>query len=290
MSDPVLDLIQKHNLSFTISGRDYVTRCLNPEHNDNNPSFRIDKVTGICHCFSCGYKTNIFKHYGVISNFASIKIAKLKEKLNELARSFEGVPKPDDATPFTRNYRGISPTTFKHFDAYYTFEKPEWEDRVWFPILDQAGRAVAHIGRHLMSHGNPRYMITPRHTKLNLYPQIINPKSSTLILVEGIFDMLNMWDKGCRNVACTFGTSTLLNDTASKLLVYKAQGITHIYLMYDGDKAGQEAMEELKPLIEEAGFVTEIIKLEEGMDPGDFSQEYVDSIKEYTKREESMYN
>lgn len=280
MSDPVLDLLKKQNISFTVSGRDYVTRCLNPEHNDNNPSFRIDKVTGICHCFSCGYKNNIFKHFGVVSNFASIKIAKLKEKLNDLVRSTEGVPKPDDATPFTQNFRGISSRTFKHFDAYYTSESGK-EDRIFFPILDSAGRAQVHIGRHIHSQGNPRYMIFPRHTQVPMHPQIMAEKSSRLVLVEGIFDMLNLWDKGLQNVACTFGTSGLLNNTASKLLVYRAQGVTHIYIMYDGDEAGQKAAEEIKPLIEEAGFIVEIIKLEENTDPGDLSQEDVDSIKEY---------
>ena len=84
MSDPVLDLLNSKNIPFSISGRDYLIKCLNPDHNDSNPSFRVDRVSGIAHCFSCGYKTNIFKYFGIFTNQIPIKIAKLKEKLQEL--------------------------------------------------------------------------------------------------------------------------------------------------------------------------------------------------------------
>jgi DNA primase len=51
--------------------------------------------------------------------------------------------------------------------------------------------------------------------------------------------------------------------------------------MYDGDEAGQDAMNKLEPVLQECGYLTEKIVLEEDSDPGELSQEYVDSIKEY---------
>ena len=54
MSDPVLEIIQKHGLEYKSSGRDYLIRCLNPEHPDTDPSFRVDRISGVAHCFSCG--------------------------------------------------------------------------------------------------------------------------------------------------------------------------------------------------------------------------------------------
>ena len=120
MSDHVLDLLKKHDISFTTSAKDYVVKCLNPEHNDNNPSFRIDKITGVAHCFSCGYKTNIFKHFGIVANFTSIKVAKLKQKLKDLHVNFNGVDFPGEVIPITKPYRGISSRTLKHFGAFYT--------------------------------------------------------------------------------------------------------------------------------------------------------------------------
>ena len=57
----VVDILQERKLEFKVSGRDYLVRCLNPEHEDRNPSMRIDNITGIFNCFSCGYKGNLFK-------------------------------------------------------------------------------------------------------------------------------------------------------------------------------------------------------------------------------------
>jgi len=102
--------------------------------------------------------------------------------------------------------------------------------------------------------------------------------------VEGIFDMLNLYDKGLGCAVCCFGTNTLQRDTKLKLLPYKAQGITHIYLLFDGDDAGDKAAKLLKPLIEDEGFIVEIIKLPDGLDPGELSKEDVTGIMEYIKK------
>ena len=106
MSDPVLDLLSKNVISYSISGRDYVIKCLNPEHDDKNPSFRIDRVSGAAHCFSCGFKTNIFKYFGVFTNPVPIRIAVLKQKLAEL-KVTSGLDLPTGWTPYTKPFRGI---------------------------------------------------------------------------------------------------------------------------------------------------------------------------------------
>ena len=74
------------------------------------------------------------------------------------------------------------------------------------------------------------------------------------------------------------------NSTKQKLLPFKAQGVTHIYILFDGDEAGEKAAKQLKPTIEQDEFVVEIIKLPDGVDPGELSQEDVDSIREYTTK------
>ena len=281
MSDLVLDLLNKKQVSFTVSGRDYLTKCFNPDHNDASPSFRIDKVTGICHCFSCGFKTNIFKFYGITGNFTSIKIAKLKDKLRELAISTNGLEMPKGAVSLRKSFRGLSPETMKHFGAMTTSHVEELVDRAIFPITDVRGKISVFVCRHMLSNGNPRYINYPGNVKMPMYPTVMQERYNDLVIVEGIFDMMNLYDKGLKNVACTFGTRNLDNDTATKLLPYKTQGINKIYIMYDADKAGMDAAETLKPLIEEAGYLVEIITLEHGTDPGDLSQEDVDHTREY---------
>lgn len=279
--DPVLDLIQKKGLAFQVSGKDYLIRCLNPEHPDTNPSLRIDKVSGSFHCFSCGFKGNLFKYYGIFTSQTPVKIAKLKEKLQELKTYQYGVELPRGSIPWTRTFRGISTETLKYFEAFYTNIEEKLQDRICFPIKDITGRTVVIVARHVMSNGNPRYLNWPASANMPLFPSHSNVDTKCLILVEGLLDLLNLWDKGLRNVACCFGTNTLIKDLKFKLLPFKAQGITKIYFMFDGDEAGQKAQEQLKPFVEEEGFRVELIKLPENTDPGELSQESVDSIKEY---------
>lgn len=287
MSDPVLDLLKKKGLDFRASGQDYLIRCLNPHHEDNDPSFRIDKVTGAAHCFGCGFKTNIFKYYGITNNFISIKISKIKEKLNAISRVHKDLEFPCETTPMSRVFRTISAQTLLEFGAFYTYDKPEFEDRIFFPIKDITGKTVLFLGRHTLSDVQPRYLIYPRGVKIPLYPVVFKEKYSHVILVEGMFDLLNLYDKGVKNVVCTFGTNTLARDIDAKLLPLRAQGVQKIYLMFDGDEAGKKAMDELQPLIEESGFIVEQIELPEGSDPGDLDQDSVTRIKDYISEKSS---
>lgn len=284
MSDPVLELIQKNGLAYTVSGRDYLIGCLNPEHPDSNPSFRVDRVTGVSHCFACGFKTNLFKYYGVFTNPVPMKIAKLKEKLAEIKSYAYNLEIPSGATPYTKSFRGVSAKTLQYFGAFYTYQVEKLVDRIIFPVTDVTGKTVVYVGRHTLSNGNPRYVNYPSGVTMPLFPSQLPEFGKSLVIVEGIFDMLNLFDKGLRNVTCAFGTNTLQNNTAQKLLPFKAQGVTHIYLMFDGDEAGEKAMFTLKPLIEECGFIVENINLPDGTDPGELSQEDVDSTREYISK------
>lgn len=284
MSDPVLDILQKEGLVYTISGRDYLIKCLNPEHPDSNPSFRVDRVSGVAHCFACGFKTNIFKYYGIFTNPVPLKIAKLKEKLAEIKMYNNNLEVPAGATPFIKSFRGISAKTLQYFGAFYTHQVEKLADRIIFPITDVTGRTVVYVGRHTLSNGNPRYLNYPSGVQIPLFPAQLPSAGKSLVIVEGIFDMLNLFDKGLTNVTCAFGTNTLQNNTAQKLLPFKAQGVTHVYLMFDGDEAGEKAMFTLKPLIEACGFIVENITLPDGVDPGELSLEDVSSTREYTAK------
>ncbi len=282
--DPVLDLLNKKGIDFRISGRDYLVKCLNPDHDDSNPSCRVDKVTGATHCFSCGFKANIFKFFGVLTNHTSIKVARLKDKLDGLKVAFEGQDQPVGYTQFNSQYRGISAETLREFGAFTTYQVEELQDRICFPIKDIRGKTALFLARHMLSDGNPRYVNYPRGVEIPPFPVKFKEHYTSVVLVEGMFDMLNLYDRGLKNVTACFGTNTLQKDTSLKLLPFRAQGITHVYILFDGDKAGAEAAEKLKPLIEEQEFIVEIIKLPDGMDPGDLDQEYVDSINEYVNK------
>lgn len=275
-------LLSDKGIKFIVSGRDYLIKCLNPEHEDSNPSLRIDKVSGLAHCFACGWKHNIFKFYDVNPPLTSIKLVKLKDKLSELKRNTD-LQMLEGAHPVKNKYRGISVETLSKFEAFYTDSIQKMADRIIFPIRNVSGRIKFFVGRYINSDANPKYLYYPDHSYIGCFPEIISKEYNTVVLVEGLFDFLNLYDKGIKNVVCVFGTQTLKNNIKEKLIVYKAQGISKIILLFDGDIAGRSAAKELKPLIEAEDFVVEIVDLPDDEDPGSLSQEDVDTLKEYIK-------
>ena len=91
----VIDLLEERGVYYRLSGKDVLIRCLNPDHDDRNPSMRIDKVLGVFHCFSCGYKGSLFKYYNVDYSAVEVKREKLKRIISNLRSSGVGLQMPE---------------------------------------------------------------------------------------------------------------------------------------------------------------------------------------------------
>jgi len=270
------ELLQEKRIDFKVSGQDFVVKCLNPDHEDSNPSMRIDSITGIFNCFACGFKGNLFKHFGAAANFLEIKRQKLKTSIEEKRSASVGFDFPKGFQPYKGNWRGIQPETYKHFDAFMHHDS-QFNGRIVFPIRDITGKVVAFNGRHMTMTEIPKYLIYPPQAKLPLYPSNAKPIKGKVILVEGIFDMVNLWDKGLQNAICCFGTK---NIDIEKLSILKMQNISGVDIMFDGDNAGQEAAEDLKIMAEKVGLVPRNVNLGSNIDPGGLAQAKVSSLRD----------
>ncbi len=271
----VVDILQERKLDFKVSGRDFLVGCLNPDHEDKNPSMRIDNITGIFNCFSCGFKGNIFKLFGAPSNLLDIKRQRLMDSIEEKRSSSVGLPFPKGYTPYIGNWRNIRPETYKHFDAFLHHET-QFVGRVVFPIRDITGKIVAFNGRHMTLSEKIKYMIYPPHATLPLYPASIKPIKGRIILVEGIFDMVNLFDKGLSNAICCFGTN---NVDIDKLSILKMQDIMGVDIVFDGDDPGQRAAENVKILAERVGLITRNVNLGQNIDPGSLVDQQVNNLR-----------
>lgn len=261
----VEELLTKKEIPFTMKGKDYLVSCLNPEHDDSNPSMRIDQVTGIFNCFSCAYKGNLFFLYKEKVNELQLRRELLKRKIAQKRSESVALVIPRGAEPYSGDWRGIKPETYQKFEAFQHHGK-EFIGRIVFPIRDITGNIVAFNGRHT-SNGIPKYRIDPIGAKLPLYPKV-NPRSGKIILVEGIYDMLNLHDKGLTNAVCCFGTKNI-NET--KLQNLKMQGAEGIDVFFDGDDAGQKAAKTILDMCEKVGLTSRNIH-KEGIDPGQLSE------------------
>lgn len=267
----VEEILREKGIYYKFSGKDLLIKCLNPNHDDGNPSMRIDRVLGIFNCFSCGYKGSVFKHYGVQVSETAIKAEKLKRIMETLRSSGVGLSMPEGYQSFDREWRGISGETYKKFSAFYHFA-PNFSGRINFPIKSSSGRIVAFQGRDETNTLNQKYMFTPPGAKLPLFPSV-KPIQGRAILVEGIFDMLNLHDKGLNNSVCCFGVNNFNED---KLTLLKISGVSGLDIIFDADDAGREGAEKIKKIA--GDFPVRVVNLKSG-DPGSLSHKQVTGLR-----------
>ena len=271
------ELLQSKGIQYRLSGKDAVISCLNPEHDDTNPSMRVDRVTGIFHCFSCGYKGNLFTYYGAPASPTEVRIHRIKEKIQKVKSETVGIQLPKDRLKWKGGgFRNISEETLDIWDAF-TWNVPQFENRIIFPIRDITGKTVSLIGRSLDDFSKIKYYIYPQGAEMPFCPAKVKPIQNRVILVEGIFDALNLWDKGLKNTVCCFGTQQV---NWVKLSLLKLQGVQGLDIMFDGDEAGRQAAEKAKDIAEKLEMSARVVKLRDNIDPGNLTKPEIERLKE----------
>ncbi len=124
---------------------------------------------------------------------------------------------------------------------------------------------------------NLNFYRRPANAKTNniLFPLDKIKNTNYLIFVEGIFDMLNMWQLGYKNTVCLFGAS---NFNKTKLELVDRIGVTKVDIMMDPDTAGAIAAEKISNQLDTRNIQSRIIKLPLGRDPGDLNKEEIKEI------------
>ena len=270
----VEDLLKSKSIPYIPKGKDFVVSCLNPEHPDRNPSMRIDQVTGIFNCFSCQYKGNLFTYFGEKANKMEIRRQLLKKKIDEVRSESIGLQMPEKAMPYVGNWRNIRPETYKDFEAFIHPSK-DFVGRICFPVRDRTERIVAFQARSTGDQ-QPKYLNSPPGAKMPLFP-VVEPIQGRILLVEGIFDVLNLHDKGLTNAVCCFGVK---NVTEEKLQVLSVAGIEGVDIFLDNDEAGQTGSAKVRELCEKVGLDSRNIAFgDKSLDAGALVQSQVDKLK-----------
>lgn len=277
-------LLEQKGIDYEEKGNDYIVSCLNPEHIDSNPSLRIDRDTGKYNCFSCGFRGDIFDHFGEYRSRTYDLLYEVESLIDNIMLEARGLEIPESAVAFTGAYRGIRPETYKKFNAF-THTDPEFADRIVIPIYSVSDNIPAFIGRYMFSQATPKYRVYPPSANIPIYPV---PYGDTAIFVEGIFDVINLHDKGVEEACAIFGTHTITWKTVEdKLAPLMAAGVTRIVLLLDGDSAGKNSTRKLTSMIEAKTDLRVFDAsglLPEGEDPGSLSQDEVTLLHKYIKK------
>lgn len=270
----VKEILQLNQVDYVEKAGDYIISCLNPDHIDTHPSLRVDVNTGKFHCFSCGFKGNIFAYFGETPPIIRNNITELISIIDELKAEVVPLELPMHREPFVEEYRGISGSTYAKFNTYIDFEH---QNRLNFPIYDSLGTLQGILTRRMHSElKSGKYIVYPAKKALPIYP--LPEDSNYVILVEGMFDMLNLVDKGMENISVIFGTHTIGDKTLEiKLAPLVSRGVSLFLILLDNDKAGSHRANILAKEIHKLGYlavnITEL--LPEDKDPGELSSSEV---------------
>ena len=243
----VSELLISKNIVSNTSGESLLIKCLNPEHEDNNPSMRINATTGDSHCFACGYSVNIYRHFGIQLNKVNTKVFKLLAKLDKSRNP--SITMPEGNTPIVETYRGISIDTLKHFEAFHNMLY--FKDKICIPIRGFDNNIKCFITRDMYS-DESRYMVYPKGARPVIFPIRPSITNKTLVIVEGVFDVIKAYDAGMKNVICTFGTSAALVPSTLEAISSTANllGCTKLVIALDRDAPGATTSIKLAEFLE----------------------------------------
>ncbi len=145
--------------------------------------------------------------------------------------------------------------------------------RVVFPIRDVRDRIVGFGGRAISPGQEPKYLNTPespvfqKRNALYGFPSALEGirKSGRAIVCEGYFDRIALARAGMTEGVATCGTA-LTEGHAREL----SRRTSEIVLLFDGDTAGQNAVEKALHTVLPAGLRVRAAMLPAGDDPDSF--------------------
>ena len=151
-----------------------------------------------------------------------------------------------------------------------------FRDRLMFPIIDVRGNVIGFGGRIIKNDPNAaKYLNSPEtmifNKRKNLFGLNLAKKSkeNSLILVEGNIDVVTLHQYGFDNAVASLGTS-LTDEQAALMTRYAEQ----VILIYDGDKAGQNATQRAIPILEKAGLQVKVLQLKDAKDLDEFLKKF----------------
>lgn len=162
-----------------------------------------------------------------------------------------------------KSYRQFNAETLNHFNVQYCVSNK----RVLIPIYIESQL----IGVTMRKTNNHPIKWLHQPSGLNIGSFIYNQddiiQNQPLIICEGVFDVLNYWQNGYKNVIATFGCHITAKQERTILL-----STSEIILSFDNDDAGVlgtlNSIEMLKSKLN-----IKIARLPQGFDPGQLTQE-----------------
>jgi DNA primase len=175
--------------------------------------------------------------------------------------------------------RGLSQETIATFGLGFC-TKGLHKDRIAIPIHNVKGQLVAYAGRWPGNSDKPKYQLPKGFAKslelFNLHRAIAEPAERPLLIVEGYFDCMRLWQYGLRRVVALMGSS--LSPRQEELIRDHTNPWSQVLVMLDEDDAGRAGREDIARRLSRWLFVKVHVFATEGMQPDQLSADEVEQL------------
>lgn len=266
----VVDVVERlFGVEGSLQGREFKFICVNPRHNESNPSCSVNAETGYWHCFSCGVG-------GDLAELGVLALKKPRDEVEQLLRpaTIEGMvesvrsrlrsvssvkaPKlsqqrpiggPYDDGPLTAfRSRGFTQETLKKWGVRFCESETllstagkEFTIRnsIAIPIRDESGQTMAWCYRRTNSSPSwqPRY-IYDREVSHLWFGMDQHHNKDEVVIVEGAADA--MWLDQCNFPALgLLGAGMVGGKTHIQSKVLRLMRFKSLVLLGDRDAGGE---------------------------------------------------
>lgn len=188
--------------------------------------------------------------------------------------------KLDPDHPYLRE-RGLTPQTIKEFGIGFC-EKGMMAGRIAIPISNPEGAVVAYAGRFPgePAEDTPKYKLPQGFRKslelFNIERARHEPGNTPLLIVEGFFDCMKLYQHGYRKVVALMGST--MSAAQEELIRKYTNSRSQIVLALDEDEAGQAGREDIANRLVRYCFVRVQMFEKPGTQPENLTAEEVQKL------------
>ena len=155
--------------------------------------------------------------------------------------------------------RGLDETALREFGVGFC-NAGTMIGRVVIPLHNPKGELVGYVGRWPGTPPNsetPKYKLPKGFKKsvelFNLHRALKEPPDAPLYLVEGVFDVIHLWQLGLKKVVALLGSS--LSEAQEWLLFEATPFPPQLVVLLDADQAGRAGADDLVQRLTRRTFV-----------------------------------